>query len=325
MDLTLARSPLIAREDFLVVELDRFQGPLDLLLHLIREQDVDIFDVPISQITDQFLSAIKGIRADQLEGAGEFLEMAATLIRIKAQMLLPRHEGEEDLDPRAELVRRLLEYEQIREIAIRLHAAEAERARRRGKGYVPSRPRPAFIDTPLETTWDDVWEAALRVELPTPNRMHLVAGRAVAMEDKVGLILETLGREARVEFSRLLAGFEEKAHAVMTFLAGLELARRRELFLRQVMPFSELWMYRRAEGDEIPPVEGRQGAVEEPEIPRGIRRRPPWMKPEEVEAADPLAALDEKLDAASATLAETAPPPEASPETPATKDEEGLS
>ena len=107
----------------MVVELDRFQGPLDLLLHLIREQDVDIFDIPIAKITDAFLAAIQGIRADQLEGAGEFLEMAATLIRIKAQMLLPRHEGEEDQDPRAELVRRLLEYEQIREISTRLQSA----------------------------------------------------------------------------------------------------------------------------------------------------------------------------------------------------------
>ena len=101
MDLSVAQSPLLAREDFLVVELERFQGPLDLLLHLIRQQDVDIFDIPIAKITDQFLSAIQGIRADQLEGAGEFLEMAATLIRIKAQMLLPRHEGDEHEDPRA--------------------------------------------------------------------------------------------------------------------------------------------------------------------------------------------------------------------------------
>ena len=153
MELSRAGSALLARENFLVVELDRFQGPLDLLLHLIRQQDVDIFHIPIARITDQFLAAVQGIRSDQLEGAGEFLEMAATLIRIKAQMLLPRQEGEEDQDPRAELVRRLLEYEQIREISSRLKTAEAERARRFTKGWVPARPRPEIADTPLKSTW----------------------------------------------------------------------------------------------------------------------------------------------------------------------------
>ncbi len=296
MDLTVARSPLIVREDFLTVDLDRFQGPLDLLLHLIRQQDVDIFHIPIAKITDQFLAAVQNIQPDQLEGAGEFLEMAATLIRIKAQMLLPRHDSDEDQDPRAELVRRLLEYEQIREISSRLQASESERARRFGKGFVPTRPRPAISDTPLETTWDEVMVAAMRVELPDDaQRMHLVTTRPVAMEDKVTLILGSLTDEARIEFSRLLRGFDDKAHAVMTFLAGLELSRRHELFLRQVMPFSELWLYRRGEGDEIPAVEGRATATEEPDFPRGIRRRPSWMKPEEAEPADPLlAALDQE-------------------------------
>jgi hypothetical protein len=116
------------------------------------------------------------------------------------------------------------------------------------------------------------------------------------MEDKVALIASTLAEQARVEFSRLLRGFDDKAHAVMTFLAGLELSRRHELFLRQVMPFSDLWLYRRAEGDETPPVEGRSEADEEPEIPRGMRRRPPWMRPEEVEPDDPMAELDEEIE-----------------------------
>ena len=297
MELSRAGSALLTRENFLVVELDRFQGPLDLLLHLIRQQDVNIFHIPIARITDQFLAAVQGIRSDQLEGAGEFLEMAATLIRIKAQMLLPRQEGEEDQDPRAELVRRLLEYEQIREISSRLKTAEAERARRFTKGWVPARPRPEIADTPLESTWEDVWEVALRVELPDPaGRGHDVPTRSVTMEDKVFLIVDALAEKARVEFSRLLCGFEDKAHAVMTLLAGLELSRRRELFLRQVTPFSELWLYRRSEDDETPLAEGREPGLEEPEIPCGTRRRPPWMPPEEEQPEDPLAVLDVSLD-----------------------------
>ena len=255
MGLTVARSPLLSRVDFLVVELDRFHGPLDLLLHLIRQEDVDIFHIPIAKITDRFLAAIQGIKADQLEDAGEFLEMAATLIRIKVQMLLPHPDGEEDQDPRAELVRRLLEYEQIREVSLRLRTAEAERARRFGRGWVPACPRPTPSETPLETEWAEVFEAALRVEMPElVDRRYRVVARTVAMEDKVALIVEALGKRAHVEFSRLLRGFEDKAHAVMTLLASLELSRRRELFLRQVAPFTELWLYRRGQNDEELPV-----------------------------------------------------------------------
>ena len=252
MDLTVVEGTE-QREGFFLVEIERFQGPLDLLLHLIRTQDVDVFDIPISKITGQFLEAMKGLEADDLDGAGEFLEMAATLVRIKAQMLLPRSGDEEDEDPRAELVRRLLEYEQIREISQRLAAAEADRARRFGKGYIPPRPKRPTHETPLETTWDEVFDFALEVEMPVPReRRHFVTTRTVAMEDKIVLILDALRGSTRVEFSNLMKGFKDRMHGVMTFLAGLELTRRRLLFLRQTRPFHELWIYRRDEGSEPP-------------------------------------------------------------------------
>jgi segregation and condensation protein A len=255
------------REGFLVVEIDRFQGPLDLLLHLIRTQDVDVFDIPIARITDQFLTAIKGLDPRDLDGAGEFLEMAAALIHIKAQMLLPRPDDDEDEDPRAELVRRLLEYEQIREISQRLSVAEADRTRRHGKGYVPPRPKKPLEEVPLETTWDEVFAAALLVEMPIPRqREHRVTQRSVTMEEKAVLILDALKQSTSVEFSKLVRGFRERSHGVMTFLAGLELTRRRILFLRQTRPFSELWIYRR--NDEL---------AEEP-IPEG---EPPEQPPEQ--------------------------------------------
>jgi segregation and condensation protein A len=244
VDLTVAEG--VQREGFLLVDIERFQGPLDLLLHLIRTQDIDIFDIPISRITDQFVKAIREIQARDLDGAGEFLEMAATLVRIKAQMLLPRTGEEEEEDPRAELVRRLLEYEQIREISQRLAAAEADRARRFVKGYNPPRPRRVAAELPLETTWEELFTAALLVEMPLPReRHHRVTARTVAMEDKIVLILDTLRETTRVEFTKLLEGFRDKMHGVMTFLAGLELTRRRLLFLRQARPFAELWIYRR--------------------------------------------------------------------------------
>jgi len=237
---------LASRGEFLLVELDRFQGPLDLLLHLIRQQDIDIFDIPISTITDQFLAAVGQIGAEDLDSAGEFLEMAATLVRIKAQMLLPRPLDDEEEDPRAELVRRLLEYEQIREIAWRLSGSEAERARRFGKGYVEPRHIRYLEDTELETTWDEVMEAALGVELPHPlTRAHRVTTGQVALEEKIELILSTLRDMARVEFKELLAPWKEKIHGVMTLLASLELTRQRAVTLRQARLFSELWLLRR--------------------------------------------------------------------------------
>jgi segregation and condensation protein A len=244
VDLTSTATPL-AQEDFLVVDIERFQGPLDLLLHLIRQQDIDILEIPISSITRQFLAAVKSIEAKDLDNAGEFLEMAASLIRIKAQLLLPRHGASEDEDPRAELVRRLLEYEQIREISERLATSEAERARRFGKGFLEARVRPPMEETELETTWEEVFSAALEVTVLEPGiRAHLVATRPVAMDDKMNLILGTLDRVRRIEFSRLVKPFRNRMHGVMTFLAGLELTRRRRVKLRQVRPFAELWVYR---------------------------------------------------------------------------------
>jgi len=244
VDLTSTATPL-AQEDFLVVDIERFQGPLDLLLHLIRQQDIDILEIPISLITRQFLAAVKSIEAKDLDNAGEFLEMAASLIRIKAQMLLPRHGASEDEDPRVELVRRLLEYEQIREISERLATSEAERARRFGKGFLEARVRPPMEETELETTWEEVFSAALEVTVPEPGiRAHLVTTRLVAMDDKMNLILGTLDRVRRIEFSRLVKPFRNRMHGVMTFLAGLELTRRRRVKLRQVRPFAELWVYR---------------------------------------------------------------------------------
>jgi segregation and condensation protein A len=235
-----------------IVELDRFQGPLDLLLHLIREQDVDIFDIPIARITEQFLRAISGVERLGLDRAGEFLELAATLIRIKAQMLLPRRsEGGEADDPRADLVRRLLEYEHFRDASRRLEDAEADRSRHYGRGWVPPRAeRPA--ERPLELAWEDLWAAVLAVEAAAARAPvdHIVAHRSVPLEDKVALILDTLAHRARVEFRRLVAPYGDRLHAVVTLLAGLELSRQRRLALRQREAFSALWLYRRNGQDD---------------------------------------------------------------------------
>ncbi len=231
-------------DGFLMVDTDHFQGPLDLLLHLIRTQDVDIFDIPIAPITRQFVEAVESVVARRIDEAGEFLEMAATLVRIKARLLLPGAPGDDDdEDPRAELVRRLLEYEQVREIAHRFRAAEDDRRRRFAKGYVPARPpRPRRM--PLEVAWDEIYAVALGVEPPQErDAAHRVRPRPVAMRGKADLIVQTLRRVRRIEFRSLVAPWRRSMHGVMTLLAGLELGKRQIVSLRQREPFSPLWIY----------------------------------------------------------------------------------
>lgn len=232
------------------IDLDRFHGPLDLLLHLIRNQDIDIFDIPISKITQQFLAAIRNVERLELERAGEFLEMAATLVRIKAQMLFPRRGDEEDgEDPRADLVRRLLEYEHFREAARLLERAERERSRLFRRGYVEVRPTPRLADLPLETEWSEVWEAALRMaeRLAEVQAVHTVHGRPVKIEEKMNEVVDALVERPRVEFAVLVEKWGTRIHAVATLLACLELGKRSVVRLRQSEPFSSLWIYRARE------------------------------------------------------------------------------
>lgn len=234
-------------EGVFIVELERFQGPLDLLLHLIRSQDIDIFDIPIARITSQFLAAIEGVASLGLDRAGEFLETAALLVRIKVQMLLPRRTDEEGEweDPRAELVRRLLEYEHFREAAQRLAAAEEERLRLYARGYVPPLPIPDPADAELHLDWDELWAAVLLLEERVrPPEAYRVVPRAVPIGEKIGLILETLEQRQRVEFRELIAPYADRLHSAVTFLAALELARRRNLAIRQQAHFEPLWLYR---------------------------------------------------------------------------------
>jgi segregation and condensation protein A len=229
------------------IDLDRFHGPLDLLLHLIRNQDIDIFDIPISKITQQFLGAIRNLQRLELERAGEFLEMAATLVRIKAQMLFPRRgDDDEAEDPRADLVRRLLEYEHFREAARLLERAERERSRIYARGFVEARPAPKLANLPLETTWDEVEAAlgALVERLNAPETVHHVRGREIRIDDKIHEILAALQLARRVEFADIVAPWGTRLHAVASLLACLELAKRSMVRVRQASPFASLWIYR---------------------------------------------------------------------------------
>ena len=239
-----------------VVRLERFSGPLDLLLHLIREQDIDVLDIPIGRITEQFLAAVEGIETREIDNAGEFLEMAATLVRIKARMLLPRSSAEDalDADPRYELVRRLLEYEHFREAARRMEAAQAERARHYARGYVPPPPLPT-VPEELPVEWQEVWAAAMGLAGRERDiRQHRVARRGVPVGHKMALIVGALRRIRRIDFRDLVEPFRDRLHAVVTLLAGLELARNQKVSLQQRTPFAPLWFFGGKRLDEDDPV-----------------------------------------------------------------------
>jgi segregation and condensation protein A len=236
----------VVAQDPFDIDVERFHGPLDLLLHLIRNQDIDIFDIPIARITKQFLAAIRAVEHLELERAGEFLEMAATLVRIKAQMLFPRRvDDEETEDPRADLVRRLLEFEHFREAAQLMERSERERARLFARGFVEARPAPRLADLPLETEWDEVWDALVRLgeRLNAPEIVHHVRGREVKMEDKIQEIMALLEQLRRVEFARIVEPWGTRIHAVASLLACLELAKRSVVRVRQASPFTPLWIF----------------------------------------------------------------------------------
>jgi len=249
------RLPSQSGSEPFVVELDRFRGPLDLLLHLIRSQDIDIFDIPISQITRQFQTALEAdLERLELDRAGEFIELAANLVRIKAQMLLPRSgETDWDEDPRAELVQRLLEYEMFQEVARALDSAESQRRRHFGKGFLPPRPQPAVVRGVLTTTLEDLLEVAFDVRDPDPITTHFAPIPMVTVEEKIDSIRRQLRGSDRVPFSRLFHSWRERQHVVAALLACLELAKQQFLRLEQVSGFGSIWIFRqRAAGEGEP-------------------------------------------------------------------------
>ncbi len=252
-------SPAPRRPEFLetepfVVELDRFQGPLDLLLHLIRSQDIDIFDIPIRKITAQFQAALDaGLDRLALDEAGEFLEMASTLVRIKAQLLLPRPgEPDWDEDPRSDLVRRLLEYEHFHEVAKLLGSKEADRSRHFGKGYREPRPAPEPWLPELETDREALLEAARNVPEPIRETTHAAPVREVTVEEKISLLRRVVRTVRRITFDKLNEPWGTRPHAVASLLACLETARQQVVRLEQVEMFGSIWIFPGERADEDP-------------------------------------------------------------------------
>lgn len=249
------------------VRLSQFEGPLDLLLHLIRRDKIDIYDIPISHITHEYLSYIDIMQELELELAGKFFVMAATLMRIKAQMLLPRRsnaEKEEEEDPRDELVRNLIEYKKYKEAA--QHMAEMENDRRR----VFTRPTAAFIsndeeEPALELTVFDLLGAFKKVFDELKKQVsYRISKESVTVEDKIEIIRSNLSSRGEVLFTELFEGDFSKLDIIVTFLAVLEMVRLGELLARQMTKGHDIWLYSPA---EKPRMEAEEGVHERNEQP----------------------------------------------------------
>jgi segregation and condensation protein A len=211
------------------VRLDLFEGPLDLLLHLIKKNEVDVTDIPVATITEQYLSYLDLMRDLSLDVASEYLVMAATLTLIKSRLLLPSPEAGEDeeADPRADLVRQLLEYQRYREAA----ASLAERPLLRRDVFT----REASADgvapdpdakLPVKVTLWELMQAFRSVlARAQPDPVHQVQAETVSLRDRIGDLLRTLGVARTVTFDSLFGERPTRGFVIVTFLAVLELAK----------------------------------------------------------------------------------------------------
>jgi segregation and condensation protein A len=238
------------RSEAYQVELSGFQGPMDLLLYLIQKDELDIHDIPISHITEHFIRHIEIMHVVALDQAGEFMAMAATLLVIKLKCLMPRHalagDEIEEADPRAELVRRLLEYKRFKEAAARLRDCEQERARY----HVRQAPYP-FLDPAAN-------EPALRLEMfdllsalaavldrVQAAPVHAVVREPYTVDEKIALIRATVQGQASVRFEDFFRDAAIRMEVIVTFIAILELVKRGELAVFQTARRGPLWLQAR--------------------------------------------------------------------------------
>lgn len=229
--------------DALEIFLEAFEGPLDLLLYLIRRQHFNVLDIPMAKLTQQYLAYVDQIRAHNLELAAEYLLMAALLIEIKSRMLLPVRKadtGEEVEDPRAELVRRLVEYERIKLAAVRI-----DEVPRIGRDFlravvamemsvVPRHPDVAISE--LQAAWNDILR---RSRLHTH---HHIARTELSVREHMSLILKRLQSARFVEFSDLFDATQGTPVVVVHFLALLELTREGLVEITQAAPYAPMYV-----------------------------------------------------------------------------------
>ncbi|MDP1580438.1 MAG: segregation/condensation protein A [Candidatus Didemnitutus sp.] len=237
---------MVAEADYRI-KLPVFEGPLDLLLFLIRKNELDIYDIPIESVTRQYLDVLYALKDLQLEVAGEFFVMAATLMEIKSRLLLPKHQqaidphvGEDDLDPRWELVHQLLQYKKFKEASATLGAMAREaqdRLPRPGSAFAPASERPLkHVDR------IDLWNSFNLVLRRLAEKLVVgeIHAEQVTVADQMEFILRHLQTRPEFTFSSLFPEKISLRRLVATFLALLELTRLRKLTLHQDESFADI-------------------------------------------------------------------------------------
>ncbi|WPB55281.1 ScpA family protein [Xylophilus sp. GOD-11R] len=229
--------------DALEVFLEAFEGPLDLLLYLIRKQNFNILDIPMAALTRQYLSYVDEIRSRNLELAAEYLLMAAMLIEIKSRMLLPPKKAEpgaEPEDPRAELVRRLLEYEQMKLAAAKLNAVpQFGRDFLRAQVTIEQSLQPRFPDVnvaDLQSAWRDILARARLVQ------HHTITREELSVREYMSFVLRTLQGRRFVPFEELFQPEKGSTVLVVTFIALLELAKETLIEITQAEAFAPIYV-----------------------------------------------------------------------------------
>jgi segregation and condensation protein A len=232
----------------LLLHLGEFDGPLDLLLYLIQRDELDIYNIPIAQITQQYLEYLELLDVFDLDNAGEFLVMAATLMRIKARLLLPvtrpGEDDDEDVDPRDELVRRLLEYKKYKEAAQSLAAKEQDRSEyfSRGGSYAflgEAEEEPAELSLSL---FDLLGAVRNVLQEMRGDSTHNVYTDVYTVEGQEEHILTTLGDGVRVRFEELFRNMQVKMEVVVTFVALLDLLKAGRIRADQSQTYGEIWL-----------------------------------------------------------------------------------
>lgn len=246
------------------VQLEIFEGPLDLLLHLIKKNEVSITDIPIATITEQYLATLEVMQTLNLDVAGEFLVMAATLIHIKSRMLLPATDAEEDeeegADPRAELVRRLLEYQRFKDAADQLERREVLTRDVFVRSAAPAEeiPAPGF----REVSIFELLTALKRVLDRLPKDVvHEVLLEKITVREKMTLLLDHLRNHGKTLFESLFAEVKSRMEVVVTFLAMLELVKMRAIRIYQEEATGPIQIEAAAGMENVPAVL----AIQDPE------------------------------------------------------------
>jgi segregation and condensation protein A len=236
------------------IKLDKFEGPLDLLLFFIKRDELDIYDIPISKITGEFLEYVNLIKMLDLEVAGDFILMASTLMHIKVRMLLPREIDEkgEEFDPRSDLIAALLEYKKYKEMSEELSFFESvqRKVSFRGNFSLDNKEAPPEYDILLKniTIFDLAKAFKKAIDGLKPQPVHEIQKINISIEEQVQYILDRLNAEIEVHFLSLVENMREKIRIVITFVALLELTKNGMVIIKESPDFNEFILVKGVDG-----------------------------------------------------------------------------